>query len=79
MLIDVLLICFKSLAWGEKKSEYHDMEFGALCSGYKHVPSETVHLFFPVYRIPSEATLSSSEKVEPVTTIAAVLMFTTKF
>ena len=55
------------------------MELGALCSGYKHVPSETVHLFFPVYRIPSEATLSSSEKVEPVTTIAAVVMFTTKF
>ena len=56
------------------------MELGALCSGYKHVPSETVHLFVPVYRrIPSEATLSSSEKVEPVTTIAAVVMFTTKF
>ena len=65
---------------GRKKSEYHGMELGALCSGYKHVPSETVHLFVPVYRrIPSEATLSSSEKVEPVTTIAAVVMFTTKF
>ena len=34
------------------------MELGALRSGYKHIPSETVHLFFPVYRIPSEATLS---------------------
>ena len=50
------------------------MELGALCSGYNHIPSRNLLLTFVVQRISTIATLSISEKVESVTTTAAVVI-----